>query len=177
MSRSNEIWEWIRSIAIAVVLALLIRFFLFEVFIVEGKSMYPTLESYNRLVVDKISYRFNEPGYGDIIVFESHTGRDFIKRVIGVGGDTIEIRAGKVYRNGTLLDEPYLMGQTDYQDYGPAEVPAGCFFLMGDFRENSLDSRDPRVGFISRERIKGRACLVFWPPGEAKVLGDRAAVD
>lgn len=177
MSRSKEIWEWIRSIAIAVVLALLIRFFLFEVFVVEGRSMYPTLENYNRLVVDKISYRFNEPGYGDIIVFESYTGKDFIKRVIGTGGDTIEIRAGEVYRNGTLVDEPYLMGQTDYEDYGPVEVPAGCLFLMGDFRKNSLDSRNPLVGFVSKELIKGRACLIFWPPGEAKVLGGRAAVD
>ncbi len=177
MSFSKETWEWIRSIAIAVVMALLIRFFIIEVFVVDGRSMLPTLSDYNRLIVDKISYRFNEPRYGDIVVFDSQTGKDFIKRVIGAGGDTIEIRAGKVYRNGSLLEEPYLMGQTDYSDYGPVEIPPGCFFLMGDFRRNSMDSRDLRVGFVSMERIKGRACLVFWPPGEAKLLGSKAAAD
>lgn len=177
MSFSRETWEWIRSIAVAVALALLIRFFIIEVFVVDGKSMYPTLDDCNRLIVDKISYRFREPDCGDIVVFDSHTGRDFIKRVIGVGGDTIEIRGGKVYRNGVLMEEPYLMGQTDYQDYGPVEIPPHYFFLMGDHRRDSMDSRDPRVGLVSMERIKGRACLVFWPLGEAKVLGDRAAVD
>ena len=175
MNLSKEIWEWIRSIAIAVALALLIRFFILEVFVVDGRSMYPTLEDCSRLIVDKISYRFSEPGCGDIVVFDSQTGRDFIKRVIGVGGDTLEIRAGKVYRNGSVLEEPYLMGQTDFQDYGPVEIPPGYFFLMGDYRRNSLDSRDPRVGLVSMERIKGRACLVFWPPGEAKLLGSKAA--
>ena len=116
MSRSSETWEWIRSITIAVVLALLIRFFLFEVFEVEGGSMYPTLENGYRLVVDKISYRFHEPGYGDIVVFDSRIGRPFIKRLIAVGGDRVEIRDGKVYRNGTYLDEPYLVDQNDYPD-------------------------------------------------------------
>lgn len=175
MSRSNETWEWIRSIAIAIVVALLIRFFIFEVFVVEGSSMHPTLENSNRLVVDKISYRFSEPGYEDIIIFDSYTGKDFVKRVIGAGGDTIEIRAGKVYRNGVLVDEPYLRGETDYQDFGPVEIPPDHYFLMGDFRKISLDSRDPRIGLVSEEQIKGRARLVFWPPGEAKVLARTAA--
>ncbi len=179
MNRSKEIWEWIRAITVAVVLALLIRFFIVEVFVVDGGSMYPTLENCNRLVVDKISYRFNEPCYGDIVVFDSQIGsKPFIKRVIGTGGDRIEIRSGKVYRNETAVEEPYLMGQTDYQDYGPVEIPPGYFFLMGDYRRNSKDSRDPQVGLVSRERIMGRACLVFWPPAEAKMLGARtAAVD
>lgn len=177
MSLSKEIWEWIRALAVAVVLALLIRSFIFQVFVVEGGSMHPTLENYDRLVVDKISYRFHEPDHGDIVVFDSRTGKDFVKRVIGVGGDSIEINAGQVYRNGDLLEEPYLMGQTDYQDYGPIEIPPDYFFLMGDFRRNSMDSRDPRIGLVSVERIRGRACLVFWPPGEAKMLGSKAAAN
>ncbi len=177
MNLSKEIWEWIRAIAVAVVLALLIRFFILQVFVVEGSSMHPTLESYDRLVVDKISYRFHEPDHGDIVVFDSRTGKDFVKRVIGVGGDSIEIRAGQVYRNGDLLEEPYLMGQTDYQDYGPIEIPPDHFFLMGDFRRNSMDSRDERIGLVSMERIRGRACLVVWPPGEAKLLGSKAAAN
>ena len=177
MNLSKEIWEWIRAIAVAVLLALLIRFFIFEVFVVDGSSMHPTLENYNRLVVDKISYRFGEPDCGDIVVFDSRTGKDFVKRVIGVGGDTIEISSGKVYRNGILLEEPYLLGHNDHQDYGPIEIPPGYYFVMGDFRKNSMDSRDPRVGLVSMERIKGRARVVFWPPGEAKLLSIKAAAD
>lgn len=177
MSRSNETWEWIRSITIAVILALLIRFFIFEVFEVDGGSMYPTLEDGNRLVVDKISYRFNEPGYGDIIVFDSRIGRPFIKRLIGVGGDTVEIRGGTVFRNGDPLKEPYLLEQKDYPDYGPVEIPPGLFFMMGDYRRNSKDSRDPVVGLVSEEQIMGRACLIFWPPGEARMLSGKAALN
>jgi signal peptidase I len=171
MNRSREVWDWIRSIAIAVLLALVIRFFLFEVFVVEGRSMYPTLEDHERLVVNKLIYRFDDPRPGDIIVFEYEPGRDFIKRVIGVGGDTILIEAGQVYRNGILLAEPYLIEGMEPQDHGPLEVPPGYLFLMGDFRRNSMDSRDPRVGLVSVERIKGRAFFIFWPPWDARVIG------
>ncbi len=176
MSRSREVWEWVRSIAVAILLALVIRFFLFEVFVVEGRSMFPTLEEHERLVVNKLVYRFDEPHPGDIIVFEFEPKRDFIKRVIGVGGDIIEIRDGQVYRNGEIVDEPYLLDEMDlHQSFGPVEVPPGYLFLMGDFRLNSMDSRDPRVGFVSLEKVKGRALLIFWPPFEARILSEKAA--
>ncbi|MBS3943658.1 MAG: signal peptidase I [Dethiobacter sp.] len=176
MTNSREVREWVRSIAVAVVLALVIRFFLFEVFVVEGRSMYPTLEEHERLVVNKFIYRFEEPQPGDIVVFEHEPRRDFIKRVLGVGGDSIEIRDGVVYRNRTAVNEPYLLDRMDYQlAYGPVEVPPGYLFLLGDFRRNSMDSRDPRVGFVSVERIKGRAFLIFWPLSEIRVLSDKVA--
>jgi len=176
MLPSREAWEWVRSIAVAVVLALVIRFFLFEVFVVEGRSMYPTLEEHERLVVNKLVYRFDEPNPGDIVVFEFGPRRDFIKRVIGVGGDTIEIRNGLVYRNQELLLEPYLLNSMEQQlYYGPVQVPPGHLFLMGDYRGNSMDSRDPRVGFVSLERIKGRAFLIFWPPWELELLNENKA--
>lgn len=175
--KSREIWEWVRSIAVAVLLALVIRFFLFEVFVVEGSSMYPTLEDHERLVVNKLVYRFDTPHPGDIIVFEFDAGRDFIKRVIGVEGDTIEIRDGRVSRNGILLDEPYLVHDVEMQEFGPVVVPPGCVFLMGDYRRNSMDSRDPRVGFVSLERVKGRAFLIFWPPWGARVLDHEAVAN
>ncbi|MEW5785852.1 MAG: signal peptidase I [Bacillota bacterium] len=177
MSSSKEVWDWIRSIAVAVLLALIIRFFLFEVFVVEGRSMFPTLDNNERLVVNKLVYHLDEPHPGDIVVFEYEPRRDFIKRVIGVAGDIIEIRGGDVYRNGTLLDEPYLKDQKDMPDFGPVEVPAGCLFVMGDFRRNSMDSRDPRVGFVSLEQIKGRAFVIFWPPWEARILNQQTAAD
>ncbi len=170
MSRWKELWDWTRSILIAVVLALLIRMFLFEVFVVEGRSMYPTLVETERLMVNKIIYHFDEPEPGDVIVFEHEPGRDFIKRVIGVEGDRVEIKQGQVYLNDQPLDEPYLFDDILMYDYGPVEVPPDYLFVLGDHRQNSMDSRDPRVGFVSQEYLKGRAFLIFWPPWEARVI-------
>ncbi len=170
MNKWKELWDWTRSILIAVVLALLIRMFLFEVFVVEGKSMYPTLVETERLMVNKIVYHFDEPRLGDVIVFEHEPGRDFIKRVIGVEGDKVEIRNSLVYVNGQALEEPYLNEDVFMYNYGPEVVPSGFLFVLGDYRHNSMDSRDPRVGFISLEHLKGRAFLIFWPPWEARFI-------
>ncbi|OPL10538.1 MAG: S26 family signal peptidase [Firmicutes bacterium ML8_F2] len=172
MGKWREAWEWIRSILIAVVLAILIRFFLFEVFVVEGRSMYPTMEETERLMVNKVVYYFDEPQLGDIVVFEYQPGRDFIKRVIGVGGDRVEIKTGQVYLNGAVLNEPYLLDDMETADFGPVEVPPGYIFLLGDYRCNSMDSRDPRVGFISLNSLKGKAFFIFWPLWEARGIGD-----
>lgn len=173
MGKWKDIWDWTRSILIAVVLALLIRLFLFEVFVVEGRSMYPTLVETERLMVNKLVYRIDEPKLGDIVVFEFEPGRDFIKRVIGMEGDKIEIINGRVYINGNPLDEPYLLKDMEMYNYGPVEVPPGYLFLLGDYRQNSMDSRDPRVGFISEEHLKGRAFLIFWPPWEARLINTK----
>jgi signal peptidase I len=153
-----------------VILALLIRLFLFEVFVVEGRSMYPTLHEAERLMVNKVIYRFDDPQIGDIVVFEFEPGRDFIKRVIGVAGNRVEIKSGRVYINDQQLEEPYLPEGIDMYDFGPVEVPPGYLFLMGDYRQNSMDSRDPRVGFVSREDLKGRAFFIFWPRWDARVI-------
>ncbi len=173
MVKWKEIWDWVRSILIAIVLALIIRLFLFEVFVVEGRSMYPTLVETERLMVNKVVYHFNEPRVGDIVVFEYEPGRDFIKRVIGVEGDQVQIVSGIVYINGKPLSEPYILENMDMYDYGPVEVPLDSYFLMGDYRQNSMDSRDPRVGFISRENLKGRAFFIFWPPWEARTISSK----
>ncbi|HOB86259.1 MAG TPA: signal peptidase I [Bacillota bacterium] len=174
-SKSKEIWEWIRSIGIALAVALFIRIFLFEFFVVEGRSMYPTLDENERLVVNKFIYRFESPQPGDIVVFQFEPHRDFIKRVIGVEGDTIEIKDGRVFRNGKLMEEPYLLEDMEPQDFGPVLVPPGTVFLLGDYRMNSLDSRDPSVGFVSLEQIKGKALYVFWPIWEARSLEVKVA--
>ncbi len=174
MGKWTEIWDWSRSILIAVVLALIIRLFLFEVFVVEGRSMYPTLHETERLMVNKLVYRIDEPKPGDVVVFEFEPGRDFIKRVIGIEGDKIEIRSGRVYINDQLLNEPYLLEDLELYDYGPVEVPQGYLFLMGDYRQNSMDSRDPRVGFVSEENLKGRAFFIFWPLWEARMISTEA---
>jgi signal peptidase I len=173
LSNWKEIWDWVKSILIAVILALLIRLFLFEVFVVEGRSMYPTLSETERLMVNKVIYHFDEPKIGDIVVFQYEPGRDFIKRVIGLEGDKVEISEGRVYINNVLLEEPYLLKGMEMYDYGPVNVPPGYLFLMGDYRENSMDSRDPRVGFVSREFLKGRAFFIFWPPWDARVISNK----
>lgn len=173
MSKWKDIWDWLRSILIAIVLALIIRLFLFEVFVVEGRSMYPTLLETERLMVNKLAYRFDQPKIGDIVVFEFEPGRDFIKRVIGVEGDKVAIINGRVYVNNMLLSEPYLLNDMEMADYGPVEVPPGYLFMLGDYRQNSMDSRDPRVGFISFEKLKGRAFFIFWPPWEARVISNK----
>ncbi len=173
MNKWADVWDWVRSILIAVVLALLIRLFLFEVFVVEGRSMYPTLHETERLMVNKLVYHYDDPALGDIVVFEFEPGRDFIKRVIGVEGDKVEIINGRVFINNNLFNEPYLLSDMDPYDYGPVEIPVGYYFVMGDYRQNSMDSRDPRVGFVSREHLKGRAFFIFWPPWEARVISSK----
>lgn len=174
MSSWKELWEWSRTILIAIVLALIIRMFLFEVFVVEGRSMYPTLTETERLMVNKAAYHFDEPEVGDVIVFEYEPGRDFIKRVIGVEGDEVEIKNGRVYLNSTSLEEPYLPSDIEMYDYGPKIVPQGYLFVLGDYRQNSMDSRDPRVGFVDEEYLKGRAFFIFWPPWEARLIDTEA---
>ena len=113
-NKNNTSWQdsvsdWLVSIIVAVALAFCIRTFLVEPYMVEGSSMYPTLVNHERVMVDKLSYFFTDPKKGEIIVFRypKDQSRDFIKRVIAVGGDTIEMRQGKVFVNGTMLNEGY----------------------------------------------------------------------
>ena len=163
--KKNEAWEWTKSLLIALVLAFLIRQFLFAIFMVDGESMVPTLEDRERLVVNKIVYDLHNPEYGDIIVFKypSDQTKDFIKRVIGLPGDKIEIRDYKVFRNGQELDEPYINEPT--APTGVAyTVPKDTLFVMGDNRNYSKDSRDQQqVGYIPYDLVIGRAEVVWWP--------------
>lgn len=170
-SLGEEIKDWIVSIAIAVVLAFFIRYFIVELYLVDGPSMRPTLQSAERLVVNKFIYRFRPPERGEILVFRypRDPSRDFIKRVIAVPGDTIEIRDGRVYVNAALLNEPYILSKTR-GNYPLATVPDGHIFVMGDNRNNSEDSRFVDVGFVPFDLIKGKAMLVFWPVSQFKTL-------
>ncbi|MDI3327135.1 MAG: signal peptidase I [Alicyclobacillaceae bacterium] len=160
----REWWEWAAAIAIALVLAYLIRLFVFEIFVVDGESMEPTLHNGERLVVDKIIYHFKKPNYGDVVIFRypSDPRQDFVKRVIGLPGDRIEIRNGVVYRNGQVLQEPYI-AEAPKASFGPAVVPPDHVFVMGDNRNHSKDSRDPSVGMVPFANLIGRADVIFWP--------------
>ncbi len=158
----GELWEWIKSILIAVVLAVIIRIFFLEVYLVDGSSMLPTLRNRERLIVNKFEYHFKEPQTGDVMIFSFSSERDFIKRVIGTPGDEVYIENGLIYVNGASLTEDYILKTTEGY-YGPVTVPEGHYFVLGDNRNNSTDSRHPSVGFVSEEKVKGKAFLVFWP--------------
>ncbi|HHU69756.1 MAG TPA: signal peptidase I [Thermoanaerobacterales bacterium] len=163
-SQNTEMKEWIQAIIIAIILALLIRNFVVEIFQVEGESMFSTLHDGDRLAVNKFIYRIRPPKKGEIIVFRypSNPKLDYIKRVIAVGGDIVEIRDGKVFINEEEIEEDYIFGDT-YGSFGPEKVPENHFFVLGDNRNNSRDSRFPSVGYIPFKNIKGKAVLIIWP--------------
>ena len=170
-SWQDTVSDWLISIIVAVVLAFGIRTFLVEPYMVSGPSMMNTLQDQERLLVNKLVYYTRQPKRGEIIVFKypSDTRRDFIKRVIAVGGDTIEIRDGKTYVNGQALDEIYIR-EPVHTDRPKTTVPAGHIFVMGDNRNNSEDSRFRDVGFVDLSLVKGKASFIFWPLGQVRAL-------
>ena len=170
-SLGEEAKDWAISIVVAIVLAFFIRQFVVELYVVDGPSMRPTLQSRERLVVNKFIYRFQQPVKGEVIVFRypRDPSRDFIKRVIAVAGDTIEIKDGRVFVNGQLQNEEYILEKTR-GSYPLSTVPEGHIFVMGDNRNNSEDSRFRDVGFVSLDMVKGKAIMVFWPLDQLKQL-------
>ena len=161
---NEEVKSWIISITSAVLVAIFIRYFIVELYVVDGPSMQPTLQDGERLVVNKFIYHWRDPLRGEVVIFRyprDHS-RDFIKRVIAVGGDTIEIKDGHVFVNDALVNEDYIAEKTR-TEYPKQTVPEGTLFVCGDNRRNSLDSRFPDVGFVPLELVKGKAALIFWP--------------
>ena len=163
-SLGEEAKDWVISIIIAIALAFVIRQFVVELYIVDGPSMRPTLQSQERLVVNKFIYDFRAPKKGEILVFQypRDTSRDFIKRVIATPGDTIEIKGGNVYVNDQMLKEDYILEKTR-SEYPKATVPEGTVFVMGDNRNHSTDSRDTRIGAVDTRYVVGRAVALALP--------------
>ena len=160
--------EVLETMLPAVVIALLINLLLAQATRVYGQSMEPNLHTDQRLVVEKISYNqwwhLRGPQRGDVVVFRVSPDSDLlIKRVIGLPGDKVEIRSGRVIINGTNLNEPYLT-QPTYGDYGPLDVPPLHVFVLGDNRGFSNDSR--AFGPLPLDSIIGRAWFSYWPPGQ-----------
>lgn len=166
--------EFIKDIIIAVAIVVVVTIFI-KPTIVKEHSMDPTLHENNYLIISKMSYFHKDhPNHGDIIVFKTDMDRTdgggkklLIKRVIGVEGDIITIKDGNVYRNGELLDEPYVNGQETWADEGlvieDLEVGEDELFCMGDNREVSLDSRSPQVGNVEEEDVVGKAVVRLYP--------------
>lgn len=163
----KALWLWFlelgETVLPAIVIAVLINLFLAQATRVYGHSMEPNLHTDQRLVVEKVSYRIHGPHRGDVVVIRlPERGPELlIKRVIGLPGETIEVRDGSVYINGQPLNEPYLTRQTS-GSYGPTLIPEGQVFVMGDNRGASNDSRV--FGPVPMDRIVGRAWVSYWPP-------------
>lgn len=161
--------ELIKTVAIVFVLAFIIRYFLIQPFIIEGSSMEPNFHDRQLILVNKISYRFQQPKLGDVIVFESPQNHSvyYIKRIIGVPGDEVAIRDGSVFVNNQQISEPYLkkdqVTTADGSGSGVLDekIPANQFFVLGDNRDASSDSRE--WGFLDRNLIAGKFLVVIYP--------------
>ena len=162
--KKSQLRDWIESIVIAVIIATVMKGFIIDTIQVDGSSMVPTLHHRERLLVNKIGYAFGEIKRGDIVIFQypADLSLTYVKRIIAVGGDTVEIKDNRLYLNGQVLEEPYIMDNI-LNDYRKTRVPENKFFVMGDNRNYSKDSRYSDVGFVPRKNIKGKAILKIWP--------------
>ena len=159
-----ELRTWARDVFIALGLAVVIIVFLYQPVKVEGTSMSPLLSDQERIFINKFVYRVETIERGDVVVFwyPVDPTKSFIKRVIGLPGEIVEIHQGRVAVNGTALDEPYVPLQfVDRHSFGPARVPPGQYFVLGDHRSSSNDSRV--FGFVPSGLIYGKAVFVYWP--------------
>lgn len=170
-AKKSTLREVTESLVIAVVLALIIRTFILQPFWIPTGSMETTLMVQDHIIVNKIGYRFKEPQRGDIVVFKYPVdpSRDFVKRLIGMPGDKVEIKNSKLYINGSLVPENYLPAHVkDFGNYQSGIIPENHYFMMGDNRNNSDDSRN--WGTLPRENIIGKAVLVYWPLDRIQLL-------
>lgn len=181
-TRENVGLEILKTLGLSVILAFGIRTFVAEARYIPSKSMVPTLQVDDRLIVDKVSYHFKDPQRGDIVVFmppdeapvvcagsrtPSNSKDAYIKRIVALPGEKFEVRQGRVYINDRPLEEDYLQEASNDQ-YGPRVVPENSYVVLGDNRNNSCDSR--YWGFVPRDNIIGRAVVRFWPPNRVGEL-------
>ncbi|MEA5463983.1 signal peptidase I [Leptothoe sp. PORK10 BA2] len=176
--QSTNIWiESLQTIGLSVVLALGIRQFVAEARYIPTGSMEPTLQVNDRLVIEKISYHLTVPERGDIVVFwppeefnvPGQPRNAFIKRVIGLPGDTVEVADGQVLVNNVALEEGYIKSPPNYQ-WGPKTVPPESYLVFGDNRNNSEDSHRWSDPFLPEDQIIGKAVVRFWPPNRLGLL-------
>lgn len=160
----RELLEWLGVIATALALSLFINFCIIVNAKVPSSSMESTIMTGDRIIGFRLSYAFSDPARGDIVIFKYPDDESvlFIKRVIGMPGDTVEVKGGNVYVNGMILDEPYLTVRTE-GEFGPYEVPADHYFMMGDNRNNSADSRYWANTYLAKDKIVGRAIFRYYP--------------
>ncbi|MCK4260917.1 MAG: signal peptidase I [Halanaerobiales bacterium] len=171
-TQKSQIREIFESVVIAGILAVFIITFVVQSFVVEGRSMYPSLHDGERLFVNKFIYRFKEPQRGDIVVFspKGDPGKKYIKRIIGVSGDEVVINREGVYINSMKIEEDYIneLARTGFNTF---KVPEGHIFVLGDNRNHSTDSRNlQHVGYVDYKSVSGKAFWVYWPLNWIRIL-------
>ena len=167
----EEIVAWLKTLVSAAVYAVLIVTFGIQVARVEGQSMAPTLEDQDRLIVNKLVYRIGDPRRGDIVMlyYPLNPEKSFVKRVIAEEGDTVRIVDGRVYVNDIPLKDDYVPSEfRSHDDWGPQVIPEGYYFVMGDHRNNSSDSR--HWGMVPKKYIIGKVQLRWWPVPTVRVF-------
>jgi len=160
----EELIAWFKTLASAAVYATLIVTFGFQVARVEGQSMAPTLQDQDRLIVNKLAYRLGDPHVGDIVMlyYPLKPEKSFVKRIIAEEGDQVRIVDGRVYRNDVPLDDSFVPAEyRSHDDWGPQVVPEGYYFVMGDHRNNSSDSRS--WDYVPKLYILGKVQIRWWP--------------
>lgn len=171
------VFETAQVLVLAVSIFLFVYLLVMQPHKIDGDSMEPNFHENEYLLTDKLSYRFGEPQRGDVIVFKApptNYTEEYIKRLIAGPGDTVEIISGQVYVNGNKLEEPYLAEGTRtlpgkfMAENEPITLPQGAYFVMGDNREHSKDSRE--FGFVPEDKITGRAWFIYWPPEDFGVV-------
>jgi signal peptidase I len=167
----EEILAGLKTLASAAVYATLIVTFGFQVARVEGKSMEPTLQDQDRLIVNKLAYRLHDPQVGDIVMlyYPVHPEKAFVKRVIAKEGDQVRIVDGRVYRNDVFVDDSFVPSQfRSHDDWGPRLIDEGYYFVLGDHRNGSSDSR--QWGLVPKRYIIGKVQVRWWPMGQARLF-------
>lgn len=160
----TEIISWIKLILSAFVIAFILKTYVFQIALVNQISMEPTLYEGQILVIAKVNYLFKDPERGDIVVLKDELENKYlIKRAIGLPGEVIEIKNDKVYIDGEELDPDYTDIPTRDNGFSKSRVPEGRYFVMGDNRLHSRDSRSDTVGFVNRDNIVGNAVVRIWP--------------
>ena len=171
--------EMISIVVIAFILAMILRTFVVEGRIIPSGSMLPTVQIQDRVMVNKFIYRFTEPQRGDVIVFAPpdviKSEDDYLKRVIGLPGETVEMKDGNVYIDGNSLNEPYLDEAVDYA-FGPVTVPDDSLLVLGDNRNSSFDSHLWNA-WMTKDHLKGKAFLIYWPLNHITLLDREVTVN
>ena len=176
-ARKKNLKEWIVSFAVALLAVIIIRSFLFTLIWVDGESMTDTLQDRDWLFVTVLDMKLHGPDHFDVVITHyPGSNKNYVKRVIGLPGDTIEVKSGVLYINGEAYDEPYLsanrikrfvLASKDFT----VSVPEGCYFVMGDNRDNSNDSRSSHVGFIEEGMLVGKVRFILFPFSRIGTVG------
>lgn len=176
--KPNEFVDWLKIFLIALLFTLIVRLFIFSPVLVDGESMLPTLEDRDRMIVNKITYKFKQPDRFDIVIFHANDQKDFVKRIIGLPGEHIAVKDNTLYVDGEAMEQPFIDSEENAEITYPIitgdftlemlegnyeVIPEGYTLVLGDNRKNSRDSRDHTIGLVDMDEIVGKTNIIYWP--------------